>query len=126
MIDDIDKATDLVEMLTKELPLFAYPTKNLRNSMLNSNNIKLKPKSLLEIKEVLYMGDEGGIGCVIPFKNATELLLISLTHLRIIEKQPLVKEIKEYQSSRNQSLLKKDAQDLYSGKKKQTVSYRTW
>ena len=74
--------------------------------MLNNNNIKIKPKSLLEIKKVLYMGDEGGIGCVIPFKNATELLLVSLTHLRIKEKQPFVKEIKDYQSSRKQTLLK--------------------
>lgn len=109
MIDDVKKAKDLVDEMKKELPIFAYPTKSLRMSMTNNNNIKLKSTSLLKIKDVLYMGGEGGIGCAVPFNDSTELMVVSLTHLRIKERQPLIKEIKQYQINRKRSLLEYNA-----------------
>jgi hypothetical protein len=104
MLDIIKEATDLVERMKTGLPIFAYPTKSLRISMSNNKNIKLKSKSLLEIKDVLYMGDEGGIGCVISFNDSKELLVVSVTHLRIKDRHPLLKEIKEYQYKRKRAL----------------------
>jgi hypothetical protein len=104
MIDDIKVAEELVERMKEELPIFAYPTKSLRISLNNNNDVKLKPKSLLKIKDVLYMGNEGGIGCAIAFNSTRELLIVSLTHLHIDERQPLAKEIKAYQFKRRKAL----------------------
>ena len=104
MIDDIKEVTELIERMKTELPIPAYPTKSLCNSMKYDNNIKLKSKHLLKITDVLYMGDEGGIGCAISFNDSKELLVISLTHLRIKEIHPLIKEIKAYQVKRKRAL----------------------
>ena len=73
--------------------------------MIKNNNIQLKSTTLLEIKDVLYLGDEGGIGCTIQRHDSRELLIVSITHLRIKDKQPLAKEIKRYQLNRRRALL---------------------
>jgi hypothetical protein len=104
MIDDIKAAEELVEKMKENLPILAYPTKSLRISLNNSNNINLKSKSLLRIKDVLYMGNEGGICCAIAVNKEGELLIVSLTHLNIDAKQPLAKEIKSYQFKRRKAL----------------------
>jgi len=104
MIDDIKVAEELVEKMKEELPIFAYPTQSLRISLNDKNDVTLKPKSLLKIKDVLYMGSEGGIGCAIAFNDAREILIVSLSHLRIDGRQPLAKEIKAYQFKRRRAL----------------------
>lgn len=102
MIDDIKKVTELIERMKSVLPIPAYPTKRVCFSL--KNNHKLKPKHLIKIADVMYMGNEGGIGCAISIENDEELMIVSLTHLRIKETHPLSKEIKKYQIKRIRSL----------------------
>ncbi len=72
MIDDLEETMELVEKMKGHLSISAYPTRSFCNSMKYDNNIKLTPKGLLEITDVLYMGDVGGIGCTVsPFKVIT-------------------------------------------------------
>ena len=104
MIDDFKKVTELIEDMKTVLPIPAYPTKKICYSLKNDNGIKLKPKQLLKIKDVMYLGNEGGIGCAISIKNDEELLVVSLTHLRIKENHPLSKEIKAYRLKRIRAL----------------------
>ncbi len=80
MIDNFKEVTELIKAV---LPISAYPTKKLCHSMKNNNNFRIKAKHLLTIKDVHYLGDEGGIGCEISYKESKESLIISLTHLRI-------------------------------------------
>jgi len=107
MIDDLKEAMGLVEKMKVQLPISVYPTTKLCNIMKNNSGIKLKLKNVLEITDVLYMNDEGGIGCTIAFNASDELLVVSLIHLRIKEMQPLTKEIKTYQIKRKMALAKK-------------------
>ena len=104
MIDDLKEVTELIDKIKAVLPISAYPTKKLCSSLKNNNGIKVKPKNLLEIADVINMGNEGGICCEISHKEAKELLIVSLTHLRIKKIHPLAKEIKAYQIKRTREL----------------------
>ena len=103
-MDDIKEASELIERMKAVLPISAHPTKKICHSLKNENGIKLKPKHLLKIEDVMYMGNEGGIGCAISIKDDEELLVISLTHLRIKEIHSLSKEIRAYQVKRIREL----------------------
>ena len=104
MIDNIKEVEALIIKMKEELPIPAHPTKRLLKFMVNSEKLKLA--SLLEIEEIFYMGDEGGIGCAISFDSAVKAVIVSITHLRIKDKHPLEKEIKQYQSNRIRALKK--------------------
>ena len=104
MIDDFKKVNALIEKMKSVLPISAFPTNKICHSLKKDNGIMLKPKKTLKIKDVMYMGNEGGICCAISIKNNEELLMISLTHLRIKGGHPLSKEIKAYQIKRIRSL----------------------
>ena len=97
MIDDYQKTMELIKDIEENLPIFAYQTKNLVHSLRDNNDEKIKAKEKLKIDRVLYLGDEGGIGCAIMIKNAKEALIVSLTHLRIDKRHPLFKAIRAYQ-----------------------------
>ncbi|MCG6867729.1 MAG: hypothetical protein LJE91_03085 [Gammaproteobacteria bacterium] len=104
MIDDYKKTMKLIKYIEKNLPIFAYPAKNLVHSLRENNNQKIKAKEKLRIDRVLYLGDEGGIGCYIMIKNEKKALIVSLTHLRIEKRHPLFKEIRAYQLERIRKL----------------------
>ena len=60
---------------------------------------------MLTIKSVIYLGDEGGIGCDLgQIQSKDEVLVCSLTHLSINSRHPLAKEIKAYQRERKNKL----------------------
>ena len=104
MIDDYQKTMKLIADIEEKLPIYAYPTKNLVRSLREDNDKKVKPKERLRIDQVLYLGNEGGIGCAIMRTNSKEALIVSLTHLRIENKHPLFKEIRAYQLERIRKL----------------------
>jgi len=104
MIDDIKETQELIRRMIEELPLFAYPSDSLRDLLINIKNIKIKSTSLLKIENIIYLYDQGGIGCNVSLYGTTELILVSLTHLRMRKGQPLVKEIEQYQSNRRRAL----------------------
>jgi hypothetical protein len=106
MIDDYQKTMKLIKDIEENLPIFAYPAKNLVHSLRENNDQKIKSKEKLKIDKVLYLGDEGGIGCAIMIKNMKEALIVSLTHLRIEKRHPLFKEIRAYQLERIRKLAK--------------------
>ncbi|MGK5090568.1 hypothetical protein WDW89_00980 [Deltaproteobacteria bacterium TL4] len=96
----------LIEKMNKQLPIPAYPTEILIRNM-NKKNIKFSKQDNLKIDSVLYLGNEGGIGCAIsgPQKLNT-VLVISITHLLIKSDHPLANEIKNYQRERIEQLAK--------------------
>ena len=64
MIDNYAEAMELVENMKAHLPILARPTKELIQAM-EDTELKLAKGQELQINSVLYMGDEGGIGCSI-------------------------------------------------------------
>jgi hypothetical protein len=104
MIDDYREAMELMDKMKKFLPISAYPSKGFV-SLLKQKNIKLKTNQRLEIVDVHYFGDEGGISCTLKFPFKTEEdYVISLTHLRPMLNHPLAKDIRKYQIHRIRNL----------------------
>ncbi len=61
----------------------------------------------VQIKDVHYMGDEGGITCdITPPGKEKAPVFCSLTHLSIRPEHPLFSEIRAYQEERERKLAK--------------------
>jgi hypothetical protein len=104
MIDDYQEAMALMNIMKNGLPIPAYPSKGLV-SMLKQRNIKIRPDQRLEIIDVYYCGDAGGISCILKFPFKTEEnYVISLTHLRPAPHHPLARDIRRYQLHRIRNL----------------------
>jgi hypothetical protein len=104
MIDDYAQAMELVQKMKAHLPILARPTRAFIQAMRDSGT-KVRPGQNLQIKSVLYMGDEGGIGCAtqLPGQEGT-VVVTSLTHVRVKADHPLFKEIRAYQIARTKKL----------------------
>jgi len=104
MIDDYQAAMALINSMKHCLPMPAYPSKEFV-SLLKQRKIKINTNQRLNIIDVHYFGDEGGISCALRFPFKTEeQYVISLTHLRPMPKHPLAKEIRRYQLHRLRKL----------------------
>ena len=91
MIDDDQEAMALMKTMKKGLPIPAYPSNELI-SLFKQRNIKIKADQRLEMIDVYYCGDAGGISCFLKFPLKTEENdVISLTHLRPCLTSPLPK-----------------------------------
>ena len=108
MIDNIGKTMALMEKMRAALPLNAFATKEVRET-LQENSDKIFPREC-GITEIRYMNDEGGIACHLDFgftdtKNAH---IVSITHLRFDRRHPLAREIEAYRKHRIMRLKKLD------------------
>ena len=104
MIDNYAQATALVQRMTASVPIPARPARQLVD-LLASKGVSMGADPKLEIKEVFYGGDEGGIMCdVTPGAMSKEAVVCSLTHLRVHPKHPLASEIRAYQETRTRRL----------------------
>jgi hypothetical protein len=105
MIDNYNDAIELVHKMEEKRPIIVHPGKVLIQSM-REQGIKLTSDSELQIEQVHYLGDEGGIGCGIRLATKKEgVMVVSLTHLRVIPGEPLSDEIRAYQIQRNNKLM---------------------
>ncbi len=104
MIDDYDRTMALLNKLEAGLPIPVLPTRAFIHTM-RENDIKIKPKQTMQIESVLYLGDEGGIGCSVNWsRNQDSAIITSLTHVRVQNKHPLAKDVRTYQIERTKKL----------------------
>jgi hypothetical protein len=104
MIDNYAKAMKLLQMMEKELPIFAR-ARNVCVRGMRNNGIKIKPRQNLRIESVVYLGDAGGIGCAVRWSARQEVaVVVSLTQILIKQGEPLEKEICAYQNARTEKL----------------------
>ena len=104
MIDDYEKTMELVQKMHLYLPIPARATKALVQTMKNKG-VKLPANREVEIESVFYMGDEGGIGCGLKKPtDGNEVVVTSITHLRLKNSHPIAKEIRAYQFERIKNL----------------------
>jgi len=102
LIDDYATTTKLVERMKAALPIPARPTRQLTD-LLRKEGVSLGADPRLEIKDVFYAGDEGGITCDVT-PAGSKVVLCSVTHLRIHPRHPLAAEIRAYQGTRSRRL----------------------
>ena len=109
MIDDPETVANLLEQMENQLPIAAFPTKDIVRT-LRRRGVHASTDRGLSVNRVFYAGDEAGIVCdVTPSRAAKEVLIISLTHLRIAPKHLLFPAILAYQRERVRRLAAVDA-----------------
>ncbi len=109
MIDDHSQAMELIRKIEAQLPITAKPGKAFIQTM-QKNGIKVKTRQHLQITKVLYMGDEGGIMCIVEWPGQKTGTGASLTHLKIKANHPLAEEIRAYQMERTRRLAQTNRQ----------------
>lgn len=109
MIDNPETVASLLEQMENQLPIPALPTKDVVRT-LRRRGVHASTDRPLSVNRVFYAGDEAGIVCdVTPSRAAKEVLIVSLTHLRIAPKHPLFIAIVAYQRERVRRLAAADA-----------------
>jgi hypothetical protein len=104
MIDNYAQAMALIEKMKAHLPITAYAGTVLVQT-LRQGGAKITRQQELQIHDVLYLGDEGGIACAIYLPGEQKTATVaSLTHLRIPPDHPLAPEIQAYQLARSRKL----------------------
>jgi hypothetical protein len=104
MIDDYAKAMELVRKMGAHLPIPTRPTGACIRA-LREQGVKVARHQELQIKHVLYLGDEAGISCDVTLSgDAEEALVVSLTHLRVRRRHPLAQEIRATQRERTRRI----------------------
>jgi len=88
----------LLKEMERYLPIPAYPSKELLQ-LLRKQGKDINRGTELNITRVFDSGDAGGIVCTVLEENK-EVLIVSLTHLRIKPTHPLNEKIMAYQRQR--------------------------
>ncbi len=89
---------ELIEGMKKYLPITVFPTKDLYKQ-LRKRGIKIDLYKELQISTVFDSEEAGGIVCSI-MQIKGEVIVVSLTHLRIKPDHPLSDKIIKYQRDR--------------------------
>src|SRR6516164_7469016 len=109
MIDNPGTVARLLEQMQNHLPIPALPTKDVVR-ILRRRGVKASTERALSVTRVFYAGDEAGIVCdVTPSRDDKEVLIVSLTHLRIAAHHPLFPTILAYQRERVRRLAAAEA-----------------
>ncbi|MEA2075357.1 MAG: hypothetical protein U9O85_06445 [Euryarchaeota archaeon] len=88
----------LIKEMERYLPIPVYPSKELLQ-LLRKQGKDISGDTELNITKVFDSGDVGGIVCTVLEENK-EVLIVSLTHLRIKPTHPLNEKIVAYQRQR--------------------------
>ena len=104
MIDDPTQVTALMQKMKAHLPIPAQATNALvRTLRASAGNIASKRR--MQIEKVMYLGDEGGIGCSLKVPGQEDTaVVVSLTHLRLPSTHPLAPDVQAYQIARTKKL----------------------
>jgi hypothetical protein len=103
-IDDYEEGQALTEKIKANLPIKAFPTKHLVQS-LRQQGKSMNLNQPYKIDSVFYSGDMGGISCALKGNpENTEAYVVSITHLKIDPDHPLAPEIEAYQRRRTRML----------------------
>ena len=104
MIDDPSQVTALMQKMKAHLPIPAQATNALVRN-LRASAVNIASKRRMQIEKVMYLGDEGGIGCVLKVQGQEDTaVVVSLTHLRLPSTHPLAPDVRAYQIARTKKL----------------------
>jgi hypothetical protein len=104
MIDNPEKTKSLMTEMEEFIPMPVITTPELID-LLRVRGIRLPKTFICEIKELHYLGDEGGICCALSLPiGMHDPLIVSLTHVRINKQHKLARKIINYQKKRVKKL----------------------
>ena len=105
MLDKPEKTRDLMHALKAALPIEVELTPHMMEQLRTGDNPILIPPRLI-VSEVSYTGDEGGIVCHILPGGMQNVVIISITLVRMHRKHPLAAAVIDYQKHRVKKLKK--------------------
>ena len=104
MIDNPKQLATLMQKLKSHLPIPAKATDALIRN-LRTNSINLSANTDIEITDVMYTGDEGGICCALRVIDQKEVAdVVSITNLRLLNTHALSPDVRAYQTLRTKKL----------------------
>jgi hypothetical protein len=103
-VDNVDEAMKLIEKMKQNLPIIVRP-KSALVKLLKRQGMYVDRYKPLEIRSVLYMGNEAGISCdITPKGREDKPVICSLTQLEVTGTDALAEEMKAYQQERIKNL----------------------
>ena len=106
MLDNPEKTTTLLTAMKAALPFEVELTSSaiayLRAQHITDN---VKPRQI--VSNVSYAADEGGIVCHLQSEETTNVIIVSLTHVRMHRSLPLAAAVYDYQKHRVKKLKKR-------------------
>jgi hypothetical protein len=115
VIDNLDQTGRLLCKLEESLPLAARATPALAGAIRwQSGGIEVSPSC--RVTRVHYLGDEGGILCHLAFDGdiGPSAFIVSITHLVFDRRNPLAREIANYQKHRIKRLRRDHGGDAFN------------
>ena len=107
-IDDPVETRELLHNIEANLPIPVRLNERGLNSFQEQGKYISNNDELLQVEDVMYMGDVAGILCTIEYQmdsdHDKEILITSITHLNVHSSHPLAEEIKRYQKMRIASM----------------------
>lgn len=103
MMESEREAHELIAALNQHLPLRAYATPPLVEAV-RGHGADIKVNDPVTIESVLYLGDQGGVGCSIGVLGGKVIVVTSITQLRVNNDHPLATRILAYQVRRSLQL----------------------
>jgi hypothetical protein len=107
MLDKPEKTRQLIARLKAALPFEADLTPEAV-ALLRRQRVANAVEPRQMVSEVYYAGDEGGILCRLLPEDTENVIMLSLTHLRVHRKNPLASAVFEYQKHRVKALKKQN------------------
>ena len=105
MLDKPEKTRELIAVLKAALPFeVALMPELIADLARQDKPVTVKP--IDTVSEISYLGDAGGIVCHIQPEDAENLVLTSLTHVRVPRTLPFAAAVIDYQKHRVKKLRK--------------------
>jgi hypothetical protein len=108
MLDKLEKTHELMEILDAAVPFEVGLMPDLIDHLARQQN-PVVIKSSETVSKVSYSGDIGGIMCHILPEDAESVVVVSLTHVRVLRKLPFAAAVLDYQKHRVKKLKKQGA-----------------
>lgn len=105
MLDKPQKTRELIATLKAAVPFDVALMPELVKDLARQRN-PLIVKPIETVSEISYLGDAGGIVCHIQPEDADNLVVTSLTHVRVRSTLPFAAAVLDYQKHRVKKLRK--------------------
>jgi hypothetical protein len=105
MLDNPEKTARLMIAMKAALP-FEVELTSSTIAYLRTQYIPYNVKPMQTVAKVSYAGDEGGILCHLQPEDTENVIIVSLTHVRIHRSLPLAAAVFDYQKHRVKKLKK--------------------
>ena len=109
MLDRPEKTSVLLANLQAAVP-FEVELSSSLITRLRQQTESVAVKAKENVSKISYLGDEGGIVCHIQPEAEGNVLIVSLTHVRVARSLPFAAAVFDYQKHRTKKLRKQQAQ----------------